>query len=116
MDVLGVRGLEVWLKVGCTPEERAFAQKIILRVALELPLRDAGRKDDAAETVDYAELARRLKGALEPRTFRLMEAVAEAAAEESLRDARVRAATVRVDKRALAGIESAWVEIRRERA
>lgn len=113
MDQLRIHGLELWLRVGCTEEERAFPQRIELDVALELDLRKAGRTDDIAKSIDYAAVADALKKELTPKTFRLAEAVAEQAADQILWRFKPAAVVVRLKKRALPGIDWAGVEIRR---
>lgn len=110
-----INALEVWSRCGCTSAERAFPQRLELDVTLELPLGEAGRRDDLAKTVDYAAVVANLKKALEAGEFHLAEAVAERAAEVVLSDSAVAAVTVQVRKRALPGIAWAGVEIRRER-
>jgi 7,8-dihydroneopterin aldolase/epimerase/oxygenase len=113
MDKLRVNGLEVWMKLGCTPEERAFPQRIELDVEMETTLRDAARKDDMRLTVDYAELSGRLRRTLEARSYKLAEAAAEEAARWVLKNFRVRRVTVRLRKRVLPGIDHFEVEVQR---
>lgn len=113
MDKLIVNGLELWLKVGCTAAERAFAQRIEVDFALLLDLAAAGEKDDLTKTVDYAEACALVKKNLTPRTFKLAEAVAEKTAEVLLKRFKVSSVEVRVKKRALPGIAWAAVEISR---
>jgi FolB domain-containing protein len=116
MDRLSVIGLEIWTRVGCSKEERAFPQRLDLDVDLFLPLEPAGRRDDIKRTVDYAALAARLKKELERETFRLAETVAERAAAIALSFSLVHSAEVRVRKRALPGIAHAEVALTRARS
>ena len=111
MDRLSMVGLDVWVKVGCTAEERAFPQKVEVDVDLFLPLARAGKKDALAATVDYAAVAARLKERLETGEFRLAEAVAERAAALVLTEFPVRRVEVRVRKRALPGLSYAEVTL-----
>jgi dihydroneopterin aldolase len=112
-DCLILSGLELWLKVGCTEEERAFPQRLELDVTLELPLAQAGKRDDLALTVDYAEAAALIRNALEPRAFRLAEAVAEQTADLLLSKYKLSSVTVLIKKRALPGLDWAGVRIQR---
>src|SRR5688572_5975931 len=105
MDKLFISGLELWVRVGCTAAERAFPQRLEMDMGMRLDLRAAGRKDDIARTVDYADAVVRLKKAVESKTYKLAEAVAEDAAALVLKAYKVDAVTVRVKKRALAGID-----------
>jgi 7,8-dihydroneopterin aldolase/epimerase/oxygenase len=113
MDKLFISGLELWMKVGCTPEERAFPQLILMDVELETPLRAAGQKDDMQRTVDYAEVINRLKIHIESESYRLLESVAEDAAGLILKRFKVRRVTVRLRKRALPALQNFGVEITR---
>lgn len=115
MDKLEIHGLDIWLHVGCTPEERAFPQKIELDVVMEMSLAAAGRRDRIEDAVDYAAVVEILKQKLSPRRYRLLEAVAEAAAELVLGEKAVQAVRLKARKRALPGIDHASVEIHRVR-
>ncbi len=115
MDKLSIIGIELWARVGCTPEERAFPQRLLLDVVLELPLAAAGRSDEMKHTVDYAAFLYRVKESLEGKSYRLIETIAEDAARLALAEKKVRAASVRILKRAVPGIDGAIVEIRRAR-
>ena len=112
-DKLSVHGLELWGRVGCTEAERAFPQRLEMDVVLEMSLAEVGRTDDLSESVDYAQVVERLKALLEPREFRLVETVAEVAADFVIRAFKIDGVTVRVRKRALPGIAWAEVEIHR---
>lgn len=113
MDKLQIAGLELWMKVGCTAEERAFPQLLIMDVEMEVPLQAAGKKDDMQRTVDYADVINRLKIKNEMKNYRLLETVAEEAAELVLKRFKVKRVTVRVRKRALPAIQYFAVEITR---
>lgn len=115
-DRLSLMGLELWCRVGCTPEERAFPQRLELDVDLFLPLGPAGERDDLAATVDYAAVAARLKAVLEEGECRLAETLAERAAALVLAEFRVPSVAVRLRKRALPGLAFAEVSIARSGA
>jgi len=113
MDALSVVGIELWLKVGCTAEERAFPQRILLDVKLEGDFAAAGRTDDLARSIDYAAVTAGLKRALLKNPRRLIEAVAEDAARWVLTHTLARAVAVKARKRALPGMDYAEIEIYR---
>jgi dihydroneopterin aldolase len=113
MDQLILSGLDVWLKVGCSEEERAFPQRVEMDVTLALPLGDAGKGDNLSATVDYAEACALIKKTLEARTFKLAEAVAEQTADLLLWKYKLSSVTVLVKKRALPGLSWAGVQIHR---
>jgi FolB domain-containing protein len=113
MDKLFINGLELWMRLGCTPEERAFPQRLLVDIEMEVPLRSAGTKDDMQHTVDYAEVVGRLKGSVEPKVYKLVETVAEDVAQTVLKKFHVKKVMVRVRKRVLPSIDNFGVEIRR---
>lgn len=113
VDQLILSGLDLWLKVGCSEEERAFPQRIEMDVTLHLPLADAGWGDNMAATVDYADACALIKKTLEPKTFKLAEAVAEQTADLLLGKYKLKSVTVLVKKRALPGLSYAAVQIHR---
>jgi dihydroneopterin aldolase len=113
-DRLSLVGLELWCRVGCTAQERAFPQRVELDADLFLPLARAGRGDDLSATVDYAAVAGRLKRSLEAGECRLAETLAEKAAALVLKEFKtVRAVSVRLRKRALPGLAYAEVAVTR---
>lgn len=85
MDCIRLKGLRFEAYLGVSEQERARPQPVELDVELRLPLQDAGRADDLAATVDYAAVFEAVKGAVEHRSFRLLEALAERAAQAALR-------------------------------
>lgn len=116
MDAISVVGVDVWLKVGCTASERAFAQRVELDVRLEGDFAAAGRGDDLTRSIDYAVVVEGLRRALPKKPRRLLEAVAEEAARWVLERTTARAVGVKARKRAMPGIRFAEVEIYRAAA
>lgn len=113
VDQLILSGLDLWLKIGCSEEERAFPQRIEMEVTMHLPLADAGWGDNMGATVDYAEACALIKKTLEPKTFKLAEAVAEQAADLLLGKYKLNSVTIQVKKRVLPGLSYAAVQIHR---
>jgi dihydroneopterin aldolase len=117
MDTLSIVGLEVWVKIGCTADERAFPQRLEVDVEMGFPLSPAGQEDDLSKTVDYADVVHKIKKSMEIKgpsapEYHLSEAAAEGVASLILKTYKiVGAVTVRVRKRALPGIAYAEVEI-----
>lgn len=105
---------------GYSEEEREQPQPFEVDVLLSLDLAPAGGTDDLAMTVDYAVVYRLVREVVESTSFRLLETLAEAIAQEVLSGhARVDAVEVRVRKpRVQLGgpIGRAGVEIHRRRA
>ena len=108
-----MEGLVCQIRVGVSAEERAKPQKILIDLDLGLDLSRAGRNDRVQETVDYAAVAQEVKQWVEERSFSLVEAVAESAAEIILTRFSVERVTVRVRKFSVPGTSSVGVEITR---
>jgi dihydroneopterin aldolase len=83
---------------GVSDAERGDTQPIDVDVELARDLREPGRTDDLATTVNYARVYDLAKAVVEDRTFRLLEAIAETIAGEVLRAFDVEEVTVRVRK------------------
>lgn len=119
-DRIELRGMRFEGRHGVLPEEATEAQPFDIDVVLELGLAAAGTTDDLFRTVDYGDVFRRARAAVEQGPHvALIETLAERIAAEVLAaHPAIDAVTVRVRKpRApLPGI-FAWagVEIRRER-
>jgi dihydroneopterin aldolase len=118
-DRVRLDGMQFTGHHGVSPEERRDRQRIEVDVALEVDLTDAGRSDDLALTVDYTRIHALVRVLVEDRSFRLLEAIAEAIAGEVLAaEPAVRAVEVRVRKpgvRLGGPLRSAGVEIHRQR-
>lgn len=104
---------------GVLPEETQLGQRFQVDVVLDVNLHQAGKTDDLAQTVSYAEVYDICKEVTENRTYKLIEAVAENIAEIILKQyERVNSVTVKVIKPnpPIHGIyQSVAVEIVRER-
>ena len=104
---------------GYTEAERGANQPFEVDVELALDLASAGTDDDLGLTVDYAAVYEVVGQIVESASFRLVEALAEAIAQEVLAGfARADEVLVRVRKprvRLPGPLASAGVEIRRSR-
>jgi 7,8-dihydroneopterin aldolase/epimerase/oxygenase len=98
-DHVRVEGLAVYGRHGVLPEETVLGQRFYIGLDARLDLGPAGRADDVALTVSYADLAQVAAEIAAGRPFRLIEALAEAIAAAILgRFPAIEAITVRVDK------------------
>lgn len=117
MDVLRIRDLRLRCRVGVTAEERRKPQELLVTLTLHADLAKACRSDRFKDTVDYRAIKLALLGELESTSFRLIERVAQRAADCALRDPRVARVDVVVQKPgALRFAACSEVEISRERA
>lgn len=117
MDCIEILGLRVMTVVGVLPHERQQAQPVLVDLALELDLRDAGCSDSLAATVDYAALSQAVAACARSGRDVLLERLAERIADVALASERVAAVEVRVSKLRPAlpeDLASTAVRIRRE--
>ena len=78
MDKIIIRDLRLPVIVGTLPRERERRQEIAIDLELALDLSAAGRSDNLGDTVDYAEIERRVIELAENSSFLLLEALAGA--------------------------------------
>ncbi|MCJ2073458.1 dihydroneopterin aldolase [Methylobacterium sp. J-030] len=98
-DLIRVTRIAVFGRHGLLPEEAVLGQRFYISLEARLDLAEAGRSDDVAGTVSYADLTQITVAIATERRFNLIEALAETIAAAILdRFARVEAITVRVDK------------------
>ncbi|GJE77459.1 dihydroneopterin aldolase [Methylorubrum suomiense] len=118
-DRILVHRLAVFARHGVLPEEERLGQRFYISLECRLDLSEAGRSDDVATTVSYADLAQIAVETATERRFALIEALAEAIAETCLaRFSRIEAIRVRIDKPSApipAILDYAAIEIERER-
>ncbi|HEY6568731.1 MAG TPA: dihydroneopterin aldolase [Candidatus Limnocylindrales bacterium] len=103
---------------GVYPEEHERPQRFEVDVELALDLAPAGRSDDLAQTIDYGLVFETCRRIVESTRFDLIEALAEAIANEILAGFAADEVTVRVRKpevRLGGTLRFAGVEIRRRR-
>ena len=102
---------------GVDEEERSLPQLIEVDVELALDLGPAGTSDDLERTIDYSPVIDLCRRVVEERSFRLLEAIAEAIAADILASTTTESVTVRVRKPAVpvdADLDFAGVEITRK--
>ncbi len=97
-DKIILAGMQFYGRHGVFPEEKAMGQKFIIDVELSLDLRRAGTSDDITHLPNYADVYATVKSIVTQNTFNLIEALAEAIAQEILSTYRIDQVTVRVRK------------------
>lgn len=98
VDKVFLAGMQFYGRHGVFPEEKAMGQKFIIDVELSLDLKRAGLTDDLAHTPNYADIYALIKNITTVRSFNLIEALAEAIAQDILASYRVEQVVVRVKK------------------
>lgn len=98
-DHIRVERIAIFGRHGLLPEEAVLGQRFYISLDARLDLAPAGRSDDVARTVSYADLTAIAVSIGTERRFDLIEALAEAIASAVLaRFSALDAITVRIDK------------------
>ena len=109
-----IHDLEVLARIGVHGHEHGKPQPVRINVWLTCKTSAEGDKLDSV--VDYEEVAHNIRAIVSAGHINLAESLAERIANSCLEDKRVEKARIRVEKlHALAGTESAGVEIERGR-
>jgi FolB domain-containing protein len=116
LDRIYIRDLLVRCVIGASEEERREKQDINLNITLHADLRTAAKTDCLEDTVDYAEVKKKIVAMVEQSSFHLVEALADRVADVCLEDPRVYRAVVSVAKPgALRFARTVEIEITRDR-
>ncbi len=86
MDTIFLRGFEVKTLIGMYEWERQQHQTLILDLDVALPHGQAADSDDIDDTINYAELADKIRQSLADCDFLLLEALAEHITDICLND------------------------------
>ncbi len=113
MDIISIKNLEVFYRVGVPDEERERPQKLLITIDMEKDVRRAAETDDIAETIDYYAVSRQLLNFGEGRNWKLIEKLAADIAGMVVKDFGAAAATVEVKKFVLPVAEYVSVKVRR---
>ena len=98
MDQIEIKGLRVMTVVGALAHEREAAQPVLIDLRLTVDLRQAGRTDSLAATVDYAAVSERVADAARAARDVLLERLAVRLAAMALGFDRVAAVEVALAK------------------
>jgi dihydroneopterin aldolase len=118
MDIIRLRDLTIFPRLGVAEIEKEWVQKVTLDLELHLDLARAAATDDVSHTVDYERVYRRIREVSDAREFGLVESLASEIASMILREfAPVDRAVIRVRKTNLPfDANLSCVEIELERA
>lgn len=84
MDSIQIKDLEVYCHHGVMKEENVLGQKFLVSLILYTDTSTAGKQDDLALSINYAEVSYFVKEQMEKHNYQLIEAVAEHLARELL--------------------------------
>lgn len=97
-DRITLRNMVFYAHHGVFEAEKEMGQRFEVDVSLDLDLAAAGRSDDLAQSVNYADVYTQVKRVVSERRFNLIEGLAEAIASQLLAAYGVELVTVRVRK------------------
>jgi dihydroneopterin aldolase len=118
MDVIRLRDVTIFPRLGVAEIEKEWVQKVSLDVELKLDLSRAASTDDVGQTVDYERVYRRIHEVADARKFHLIESLAGEIAQMIVSEFEVDSAVVRVRKTNLpfdANLSCVEVELERRR-
>jgi 7,8-dihydroneopterin aldolase/epimerase/oxygenase len=111
-----VRDLEVDALIGIYDHEKLKPQRIIVNIDLSVKEPKGKLRDDISHVVSYEIIAKKVESIVEEGHIGLVETLCEKIAQSCLKDRRVVAARVRVEKPdVIANAKSVGVEIERAR-
>ena len=109
-DLICIRDLEVFCRVGVPDDERAQSQRLLITVEMQVDISGAVQSDDLTKTIDYFAVTRRLLQFGEGREWKLIETLASEAADCVRGEFGATGATVEVKKFVLPEVR--WVSVR----
>jgi 7,8-dihydroneopterin aldolase/epimerase/oxygenase len=118
MDIIRMRDVTVFPRLGVAEIEKEWVQKVTLDVELFLDLTRAVATDDVAQTADYQKVYRRIHDIAQGRKFHLIESLAGEIADMILSEFPIEKTIVRVRKTNLpfdAHMSGVEVELERRR-
>lgn len=116
MDRIFLRDLHLACTIGVNDWEREIQQPVRIDVDLEVDLKEAAIRDVLDDSVDYKRIRDRIEKVVVRSRFHLIEALAEAIANECLSNPRIHSVRVRVEKPgALRATRTVGVEMHRSR-
>jgi 7,8-dihydroneopterin aldolase/epimerase/oxygenase len=111
-----VRDLECMALIGIYDHEKVKPQRIIVNIDLSVQETEGPMADEISHVVSYEIIAKKVEGILEEGHINLVETLCEKIASACLKDKRVLAARVRVEKPdIIPNARSVGVEIERGR-
>lgn len=81
MDVIFLQEVKIKTRLGVPEWERMKPQTVLLDIELAMPHSRSCQSDAIEDTIDYGQIVNRLRQQLSEKSFRLVEALAENAAQ-----------------------------------
>lgn len=113
MDIIKIKDLEVFYRVGVPDEERERPQKLLITITIEVDVSKAAKTDDIGHTIDYYAVSRELLNFGEGKSWKLIEKLAAEIAEKIVNEFGAASASVEVKKFVLPVAEYVSVNVTR---
>jgi len=97
-DIVFIEDLRIQTVIGIYDWEREITQTVSLDLQMAFDIRNAGKSDDIADTLDYKAVSKRLIQFVEASEFQLVEALAERCAHIVLKEFPVRWLKLKLSK------------------
>ncbi len=114
-DRIHIKGLRLVTRVGVPEEERALPQSVAVNVTLNLAASSGSFEDRIDRTIDYYQVAQRLRGIASSGERQLIETLAEDLAAAVLEFNGVASVSLELEKFILPDCDRVSVEITRSR-
>lgn len=114
-DIIEIKDLEVFFRIGVPDAERANPQKLLITIQLFTDFNEAARTDDVQHTVDYYELTQSLIRWGNSREWKLIETLASNIADWILDRHEIAGVEIEIKKFILPNTRHVGVKIRRDR-
>jgi 7,8-dihydroneopterin aldolase/epimerase/oxygenase len=116
-DRIFLRGLSVDCIIGFIEWERRIRQTVVIDIELPVDCRNASRRDEVADTLDYKKVSKRIIAFVEASQFKLVETLAHRTAMLVLEEFRVEWVRLSVNKPgAIRGSRDVGISLERTRA
>ncbi|WP_372712591.1 dihydroneopterin aldolase [Ilyobacter sp.] len=98
MDKIIIKNMAFYGYHGVLSEENVLGQKFFVDIEINKSLREAGITDDLTKSVSYAEIYERVETIARGKSYKLIEALAEAVATDILENFDITGIKVRIKK------------------
>lgn len=114
MDTIFLEQVKVQTKLGVPDWERAVPQTVILDIEIGYDFSKACQTDAIEDTIDYGQVAGRIRETLAERSFKLVEALGEHVCQLILQEFKAKNVKLKVSKPGiLPGLKALGIQIER---
>lgn len=100
-DIIYIRNLKIFARIGNFAWEQHILQPVIFDIEMTTDIRSAAQSELLADTIDYANLVKRLENFIATKAFSLLERLAEETAQLILTEFKTQHVRLKVSKYAI---------------